>query len=170
MRTEISTKFTAERVADELAPGGAGGDAARGPTPAATTCSPSPGVGVTAPVRLSRRRVTGRRRCTGARAAEAELAADALWRAGAAAIEERPRRAATGEIVLVAAPAAGGDAAPLLAAVAGRWPAEVVRGRPRRGARRLARRTPGRCGSVALVVRPPWVPAPAGGADGGSTS
>src|SRR5918998_4412455 len=52
-------------------------------------------------------------------AAEAELAADALWRAGAAAIEERP-----GE--LVAALADGGDPTTLVAAVASRWPAEVV--------------------------------------------
>lgn len=48
---------------------------------------------------------------------EAELAADALWQAGAAAIEERPDE-------LVAA-TADADPAPLLAAVAGRWPAAV---------------------------------------------
>jgi ribosomal protein L11 methyltransferase len=56
---------------------------------------------------------------------EAELAADALWAAGAVAIEERAR---PGGVVLIAAtdgtdPA---DLGPLLDAVAGRWPAEVV--------------------------------------------
>ena len=56
-------------------------------------------------------------------AAEAELAADALWQAGAVAIEERP---AAGSVVLVAAGRGGADPGPLLAAVAGRWPAEVA--------------------------------------------
>jgi ribosomal protein L11 methylase PrmA len=51
--------------------------------------------------------------------AEAELAADALRQAGAAAIEERPG-------LLIAAPAGGGDPAPLVGAVRGRWPAEVI--------------------------------------------
>ena len=122
-------------------------------------------------------------------AAEAELAADALWQAGAAAIEVRP-----GE--LVAAPAAGpmdGDHGPggtpggrvgdpdsddtargdpegghsagiarLLAAVADRWPAVVepvdldgALDAWRDHARALA--VGGR-----LLVRPPWVPSPAG--------
>lgn len=58
-------------------------------------------------------------------AAEAELAADALWQAGAVAIEERQ---AGNSVVLVAAGpgGAGADPGPLLAAVAGRWPAEVA--------------------------------------------
>jgi len=58
-------------------------------------------------------------------APEAELAADALWQAGATAIEERP---AAASVVLVAAVPDSGDVdpGPLLAAVAGRWPAEVA--------------------------------------------
>lgn len=85
-------------------------------------------------------------------APEAELAADALWQAGAAAIEERP-----GELVAAAA-----DPAPLLAAVAGRWPAAVEavdldaaldawreHARPVVVGRRL-------------VVHPPWAPPEAG--------
>jgi ribosomal protein L11 methyltransferase len=68
--------------------------------------------------------VTSRTVRVTAPAAEAELAADALWQAGAVAIEECP---AAGSVVLVAA-GRGGDAdpGPLLAAVAGRWPAEVA--------------------------------------------
>jgi ribosomal protein L11 methyltransferase len=94
-------------------------------------------------------------------AGEADLAADALWCAGAAAIEERPPPVAGGEIVLVAGPAAGGDAAPLLASVAGRWPAELVTldldaaldaWRAHARAVRVGR----------LLVRPPWVDEPAG--------
>jgi ribosomal protein L11 methyltransferase len=92
-------------------------------------------------------------------AAEAELAADALWQAGAAAIEERP-----GE--LVAAAADGADPAPLLAAVAGRWPAAVEavdldaaldawRGHARPVV--VGRR---------LVVHPPWAPPAPGVAAG----
>ena len=83
-------------------------------------------------------------------AAEAELAADALWRAGAAAIEERP-----GE--LVAALADGGDPTMLVAAVASRWPAEVVT--VDAGAALDAWRAYARPVVVAdrLVVRPPWV-------------
>jgi ribosomal protein L11 methyltransferase len=90
---------------------------------------------------------------------EAELASDALWQAGAGAIEERP-----GE--LVAAPAGGGDPAPLLVAVAGRWPAAVEavdleaaldawreHARPVVVGRRL-------------VVHPPWAPPGAGVAPG----
>jgi ribosomal protein L11 methyltransferase len=85
--------------------------------------------------------------------AEADLAADALWQAGAAAIEERPG-------VLVAGTDDGGDPAALLAAVAGRWPAEVVvvdldtaldAWRPHARAVEVGRR---------LVVRPPWVAPP----------
>jgi ribosomal protein L11 methyltransferase len=56
-------------------------------------------------------------------AADVDLAADALWRAGAVAIEERE---ASEGLVLIAGVAAGGDTEPLLAAVAGRWPAELV--------------------------------------------
>jgi ribosomal protein L11 methyltransferase len=89
-------------------------------------------------------------------AGEAELAADALWCAGAVALEERPPVAAGGEIVLVAGPAKGGDAEPLLASVAGRWPAEIVTldldaaldaWRAHARAVRVGR----------LLVRPPWV-------------
>jgi ribosomal protein L11 methyltransferase len=89
-------------------------------------------------------------------AGEAELAADKLWCAGAAAVEERPPVAARGEIVLVAGPAKGGDAEPLLASVAGRWPAEIVTldldaaldaWRAHARAVRVGR----------LLVRPPWV-------------
>jgi ribosomal protein L11 methyltransferase len=56
---------------------------------------------------------------------DAELAADALWRAGAVAIEER---ATAGGVVLVAATDSSDrlGAGPLLEAVAGRWPAEAV--------------------------------------------
>jgi ribosomal protein L11 methyltransferase len=89
---------------------------------------------------------------------EAELAGDVLWRAGAVAIEERPG-------VLVAGTADGDDPSRLLAAVAGRWPAEPVAvdldgalDAWRAHARAV---TVGR-----LVVRPPWVeplPSPADG-------
>lgn len=98
---------------------------------------------------------------------DAEVAADALWRAGAAAIEERPG------LLVTAAPAgeaaaggAGGDPAPLLAAVAGRWPAEVVP--VDAGAALDAWRSHARAVLVGdrLVVRPPWV-APRGDAGPG---
>ncbi|HET6950135.1 MAG TPA: 50S ribosomal protein L11 methyltransferase [Acidimicrobiales bacterium] len=106
-------------------------------------------------------------------AAEAELAADALWQAGAVAIEERA--APGGTVVLVAGgPAGGGGAGPgrdgterLLAAAAGRWPAEVEEvdlGAALDAWRAFAR--PVRVGRR-LVVRPPWVPASAGGGDVG---
>ena len=93
-------------------------------------------------------------------AVEAELAADALWQAVAAAIEERPG-------ALVAATADGADPAPLLAAVAGRWSAEAVpvdldgaldAWRPHARAVSVGDR---------LVVRPPWVEPVEGGASGG---
>jgi ribosomal protein L11 methyltransferase len=93
-------------------------------------------------------------------AAEAELAADALWAAGAAGVEERSGDGPTGDVVLVAAPPVGGDAAALLAAVAGRWPAELVPvdlGAALDAWRDHAR--PVRVGPI--VVRPPWVPPPA---------
>jgi ribosomal protein L11 methyltransferase len=92
-------------------------------------------------------------------APEAELAADALWQAGAAAIEERP-----GE--LVAAAAAGADPAPLLAAVAGRWPAAVEAVDP--DAALDAWREHARPVVVGrrLVVHPPWAPPEAGVAAG----
>lgn len=81
---------------------------------------------------------------------EAELAADALWQAGAAAIEEQPG-------ALVAATADGGDPARLLAAVAGRWPAEAI-AVDLDGALD-AWRAHARAVEVGdrLVVRPPWV-------------
>ncbi|HEX6424111.1 MAG TPA: 50S ribosomal protein L11 methyltransferase [Acidimicrobiales bacterium] len=120
---------------------------------------------------------------------DAEVAADALWRAGAAAIEERPG------LLVAAAPAgdapvagggvgavgavdgvagragatgAAGDPAPLLAAVAGRWPAEVVA--VDAGAALDAWRRHARTVVVGrLVVRPPWV-APPGDAEPGGPS
>lgn len=85
--------------------------------------------------------------------AEAELAADALWQAGAAAIEERPG-------VLLAGTDEGVDPGALLAAVVDRWPAEVVvvdldgaldAWRAHARAVVVGRR---------LVVRPPWVAPP----------
>ena len=89
-------------------------------------------------------------------AGQAELAADVLWQAGAVAIEERPG-------ALVAAVDAGGDPTPLLAAVAGRWPAKAVvvdldgaLDAWRRHARAV---TVGR----RLLVRPPWVEPPLAG-------
>lgn len=93
-------------------------------------------------------------------AAEAELAADALWAAGAAGVEERSGDVHTSDVVLVAGPPVGGDAAALLAAVAGRWPAELVPvdlGAAFDAWRDHAR--PVRVGPI--VVRPPWVPPPA---------
>ncbi len=83
-------------------------------------------------------------------AGEAELAADALWRAGAVAIEEQPG-------ALVAATADAGDPSALLAAVSGRWPAEAV-AVDLDGALD-AWRAHARAVVVGdrLVVRPPWV-------------
>ena len=87
---------------------------------------------------------------------DADLAADALWRAGAIAIEERE---APSGVVLVAGVAPGADIAPLLAAVDSRWPAEVV-AVDVDGAldawRAFARAVPV---GKRLLVRPPWVPA-----------
>jgi ribosomal protein L11 methyltransferase len=57
---------------------------------------------------------------------EAELAADALWQAGAAAVEERALPSPAGVALLVAATADGGPPDDLVAAVAGRWPVAVV--------------------------------------------
>jgi ribosomal protein L11 methyltransferase len=105
-------------------------------------------------------------------AAEADLAADVLWQAGAAAIEERAGPGG-GDVVLVAArggdpagdPAGAGDPGPLLAAVAGRWPAEAVAvdlDAALDAWRAFAR--PVRAGR--LVVRPPWVDPGPGGAAG----
>jgi hypothetical protein len=87
---------------------------------------------------------------------EADLAADALWRAGAIAIEER--ETPTG-LLLVAGVAAGADLAPLLEAVDGSWPAEVAAVDV--DAALDAWRTFARAVSVGerLRVRPPWVPA-----------
>jgi ribosomal protein L11 methylase PrmA len=115
---------------------------------------------------------------TTAGGADAELAADALWQAGAVAIEERA--VASGVVLLAAAepeadgidsgtgPGTGpaGDPGPLMAAVEGRWPAEIVAvdldaaldaWRPHARATAVGR----------FVVRAPWVPRPpAGGGDG----
>ncbi|MGH9249709.1 MAG: 50S ribosomal protein L11 methyltransferase [Acidimicrobiales bacterium] len=87
---------------------------------------------------------------------EADLAADALWRAGASAIEER--ETPTG-LLLVAGVAAGADLSPLLEAVDGSWPAEVAAVDV--DAALDAWRTFARAVSVGerLRVRPPWVPA-----------
>jgi ribosomal protein L11 methyltransferase len=86
-------------------------------------------------------------------AADVDLAADALWRAGAVAIEERE---ASEGLVLIAGVAAGGDTEPLLAAVAGRWPAELVP--VDLDAALDAWRDHARLVEVGdrLVVRPPW--------------
>ena len=86
-------------------------------------------------------------------AAAVDFAADALWRAGAVAIEERE---ASEGLVLIAGVAAGGDTEPLLAAVAGRWPAELVP--VDLDAALDAWRDHARLVEVGdrLVVRPPW--------------
>jgi ribosomal protein L11 methylase PrmA len=85
---------------------------------------------------------------------EADLAADALWGAGAIAIEERETPAA---VMLTAGVAPGADVTPLLDAVAGSWPAEVVpvdidgaldAWRAFAGPVAIGER---------LLVRPPWV-------------
>ncbi len=87
---------------------------------------------------------------------DADVAADALWHAGATAIEER--ETPTG-VVLVAGVAPGAEVAPLLEAVDDRWPAEAVAvdidgaldaWRPFARALTVGDR---------LLVRPPWVPA-----------
>jgi ribosomal protein L11 methyltransferase len=93
--------------------------------------------------------------------AEAELAADALWAAGTAAVAERPAAGPAGgpgEVVLAAAPAGGGDPGALLAAVARRWPAVVVA--VDLGAAFDGWRDHARAIAVGdrLVVRPLWVP------------
>jgi ribosomal protein L11 methyltransferase len=89
-------------------------------------------------------------------AADADVAADAMWQAGATAIEERDTPSG---LLLVAGAAPGGDIGGLLAAVDRRWPAEVVvvdidaaldAWKPFAQAVRAGDR---------LVVRPPWVPA-----------
>jgi ribosomal protein L11 methyltransferase len=89
-------------------------------------------------------------------AADADVAADAMWQAGAIAIEERDTP--TGPL-LVAGVAPGADIGRLLAAVDRRWPAEVAAvdidaaldaWKPFARAVRAGDR---------LVVRPPWVPA-----------
>jgi ribosomal protein L11 methyltransferase len=95
-------------------------------------------------------------------AADADVAADAMWQAGAIAIEERDTPPG---LVLVAGAAPGADIGGLLAAVDRRWPAEVAAvdidaaldaWKPFARAVRAGDR---------LVVRPPWVPAiPAEGA------
>jgi ribosomal protein L11 methyltransferase len=93
-------------------------------------------------------------------AADADVAADAMWQAGAIAIEERDTP--TG-LLLVAGVVPGADIGPLLAAVDRRWPAEVVAvdiDAALDAWRAFARTV--RVGDR-LVVRPPWVSArPAG--------
>jgi ribosomal protein L11 methyltransferase len=85
--------------------------------------------------------------------ADAELAADALWQAGAVAVEERDT---PGGVLLVAALDGGADPAPLVAAVAGRWPAEAVA--VDLAAALDAWRPYARAVTVGRVtVRPPWV-------------
>jgi ribosomal protein L11 methyltransferase len=88
--------------------------------------------------------------------ADADVAADAMWQAGAIAIEERDT--ATG-LLLVAGVAPGADIGRLLAAVDRRWAAELAAvdihaaldaWKPYARAVRAGER---------LVVRPPWVPA-----------
>jgi ribosomal protein L11 methylase PrmA len=95
-------------------------------------------------------------RVTAPAGVEAELAADALWRAGAVAIEER---AVPTGVVLVAGVAPGDDIERLLGAVGSRWPAEAV-AIDLHGAldawRSFAR--PVLVGDR-LLVRPPWLPA-----------
>ena len=89
-------------------------------------------------------------------AVDADVAADAMWRAGAIAIEERDTP--TG-LLLVAGAAPGADIGRLLAAIDGRWPAEVVAVDIEAALdawRAFARAV--RVGDR-LVVRPPWVPA-----------
>ncbi len=82
--------------------------------------------------------------------ADADLATDRLWQAGASAIAER---AVPGGVVLDA----GGDPGSLLAAVAGRWPAETVV--VDLAAALDAWRPYARAVTVGdrLIVRPPWV-------------
>jgi len=82
--------------------------------------------------------------------ADADLASDRLWQAGASAIAER---AVPGGVVLDA----GGDPGSLLAAVAGRWPAETLV--VDLAAALDAWRPYARAVTVGdrLVVRPPWV-------------
>jgi ribosomal protein L11 methyltransferase len=90
---------------------------------------------------------------------EVELASDALWQAGAGAIEERP-----GE--LVAAPAGGGDPAPLLDAVAGRWPAAVEGVDPEAALDAWREHARPVVVGRRLVVHPPWATPGAGVAAG----
>jgi ribosomal protein L11 methyltransferase len=95
-------------------------------------------------------------------AVDADVATDAMWRAGAIAIEERDTPSG---LLLVAGVAPGTDIGGLLGAVDRRWPAEVVVvdiDVALDAWRAFAR--PVRVGDR-LVVRPPWVPAsPVGGA------
>jgi ribosomal protein L11 methyltransferase len=83
-----------------------------------------------------------------------DLAVDALWAAGAVAVEERT---VPGGVLLVAALSDGSDPAPLVTATEGRWATEVVAvdldaaldaWRPHARAVRVG----------PVTVRPPWVP------------
>jgi ribosomal protein L11 methyltransferase len=89
-------------------------------------------------------------------AVDADVAADAMWQAGAIAIEQRDTPSG---LLLLAGAAPGADIDGLLAAVDRRWPAEVAAvdidaaldaWKPFARAVRAGDR---------LVVRPPWVPA-----------
>lgn len=82
--------------------------------------------------------------------AEAELAADALWQAGAVAIEEQPG-------ALVAGAGDGIDPAALLAAVAARWPAEVVAVDLDAALDAWRHHARAVVAGARLLVRPPWV-------------
>ena len=96
-------------------------------------------------------------------AVEAELAADALWQAGAAAIEEQPG-------ALVAATEDGGDPIRLLAAVSGRWPAEAVAVDLDGALDAWREHARGVVVGDRLVVRPPWVERDGAGRSGGAAS
>ena len=98
--------------------------------------------------------------------AEAELAAEALWGAGAVGIEERAAPDRAGGVVLVAGVALGGDPRALLDAVGDRWTAELVE--VDLDAALDAWRVHARPVEVGgrLVVRPPWVSSSGDGPSG----
>jgi len=88
---------------------------------------------------------------------EAELAADALWAAGVAGVEERSVGDGTTELVAGFGPGVPDGAARIAAAVAGRWEVSV---QPVDAAAWMdAWRPWARCTRVAgVVLHPPWVP------------